>query len=87
MKKIHWFTDKDALATPEGVLVIKNKEVIKQIQKVLRLDEGERIVVRTIGATFEGVISKFNPGSIEISQIEEIQSLYSFVFLKKINLN
>jgi 16S rRNA (uracil1498-N3)-methyltransferase len=76
MKKIHWFTDKEALATQDGILFIKNKEVIKQIQKVLRLEEGERIVVRTIGATFEGIISKISPLTIEVSGIEEIQSLY-----------
>ena len=76
MKKIHWFTDKDAIATPEGVLFIKNKDVIKQIQKVLRLEEGEKIVVRTIGATFTGLITKISSLGVELNQIEEIQSLY-----------
>lgn len=76
MKKIHWFTDKDAIATPEGVLFIKNKEVIKQIQKVLRFDEGQKIVVRTIGATFEGIITKLSSPVIEVSDIKEIESLY-----------
>lgn len=77
MKKIHWFTDKDAIATPQGELCIKNKEVIKQIKKVLRLEEGERIAVRTMGATFEGVISFISNLEILLSNIQEVESLYS----------
>lgn len=77
MKKIHWFTDKDAIATPQGELCIKNKEVIKQIKKVLRLEEGERIAVRTMGATFEGVISSLSNLEILVSNIQEVESLYS----------
>lgn len=77
MKKIHWFTDKDAIATPQGELCIKNKEVIKQIKKVLRLEEGERIAVRTMGATFEGTISSLSNLEILLSHIEEVESLYS----------
>lgn len=76
MKKIHWFTDKDSLATPDGKLFIKNKEVIKQIQKVLRIEVGETIVVRTIGAPFEGEIESITSFEIVLSNIREVESIY-----------
>lgn len=76
MKKIHWFTDKDAIATPQGELFIKNKEVIKQIHKVLRLEVGEFVVVRTIGATFKGIIYSMTSFEIVLSHVEEVESIY-----------
>jgi 16S rRNA (uracil1498-N3)-methyltransferase len=76
MKKIHWFTDKDALATPQGELYIKNKDVIKQILKVLKLEEGENIIVRTSGAAFGGVIHSVTSFEIILNQIEEVVSHY-----------
>ncbi len=77
MKKIHWFTDTDAIATPDKQLHIRNKEVISQICKVLKLKTGEKIVVRTYGATFEGIITQALQDKVILSDIQEVEPLYT----------
>lgn len=76
MKKIHWFTDQDAKISSDNILYIQNKEVIKQIQKVLRLDVGESVVIRTGDTTVEGTLAHIIPSEIQVSDIKEIKSTY-----------
>lgn len=76
MKKIHWFTDQDTHISSDNILYIQNKEVIKQIQKVLRLSVGESVVIRTGETTMEGTLAQITPSEIQISNSKEIKSIY-----------
>lgn len=73
MKKIHWFTDKSAIATPEGELYVHDSGVIGQISRVLKLRVGERLVVRTQFAAFEGTLSEISRQRATLVRIEELQ--------------
>lgn len=55
MKKIHWFTDKTMPTTLKAgdAFDITEREVVTQIFKVLKLQKGEHVVVKTDVCTYE----------------------------------
>ncbi len=71
MKKIHWFTTKNTVFEGQKEISIKETEIIKQISKVLRLEVGESIVLKTETSAFDGVLSEISRDEIKVSNIKE----------------
>lgn len=55
MKKIHWFTDTSILKDLErgDSFEIRDKEVVKQVYRVLKLQKGEHIILKNVSFGYE----------------------------------
>ena len=76
MKKIHWFTDK---TIPKDLKMgdsfeITNKELVKQIDKVLKLQKDEHIFIKNEGFGYEAVLTDVSSKNIAISIINKKES-------------
>ncbi len=83
MKKIHWFTVPNTVLANKETISITDIEVVRQISKVLRLEAGESIVVKTNQTAYEGIISKVTREEIIISDVNEKERSESY---KKVSL-
>lgn len=73
MKKIHWFTDK---TIPKDLKMgdpfeITNKELVKQIDKVLKLQKDEHIFIKNEGFGYEAVLTDVSSKNVAISIIHK----------------
>ncbi len=73
MKKIHWFTVPDSTQLSNTSCVITDTEVINQIQKVLRLQTGERVVLKSSLRAFEGTLDEVTKFKVTLTDIKEIE--------------
>lgn len=69
MKKIHWFTDK---TTPKNLKVgdsfeIIDKELVRQIYKILKLQKDEHIVIKNQDLGYEAVLRDISSKKVTIS--------------------
>lgn len=71
MKKIHWFTVKNIIPAGEIETTITDHEVIRQISKVLKLQAGERVVLKTDQTAFEGILSLVSRNEVVVSELVE----------------
>lgn len=71
MKKIHWFTITQPIPTGAIEISITEGEVVRQISKVLRLEVGESVVLKTDRTAFEGVLSLVSRDEIIVSELVE----------------
>ncbi len=83
MKKIHWFTVPNTVLSDKNIISITDSEIIRQISKVLRLEAGERIVLRTNQTAYEGVLSHVSRNEVVVSEIVEKERGESY---KKVSL-
>lgn len=72
MKKIHWFTVPDTTQLSQTSCTITDSEVINQIQKVLRLQTGERVVLKSSTRAFEGTLDEVTKFRVTLTDIKEI---------------
>lgn len=73
MKKIHWFTDKtisDSLGAGD-LFDIENKEVVKQILRVLKLQKGEEIVIKNSNCAYICEIIAVSQEKISVSVLHK----------------
>jgi 16S rRNA (uracil1498-N3)-methyltransferase len=75
MKKIHWFTINTVLKNLEAgeLFEITEKELVKQIFKVLKLQKGEFIVLKSKDFVYECELVEVTQEKITVSIIEEKQ--------------
>jgi len=71
MKKIHWFTIVDDSNLSDSSCTINDQDVINQIQKVLKLQIGERVVVKSSMRAFEGTLSEIS--KFKITLVDSVQ--------------
>jgi 16S rRNA (uracil1498-N3)-methyltransferase len=83
MKKIHWFTTTNSIPTGQNEISLIDTEVIKQISKVLKLEVGERVVLKNNQSAFEGVLSFVSRSEVRVSELVEKERNESY---KKISL-
>jgi 16S rRNA (uracil1498-N3)-methyltransferase len=83
MKKIHWFTITQSIPTGANEITITENEVVRQISKVLRLEVGESVVIKTEQTAFEGVLSLVSRNEVIVSELTEKERGKSY---KKISL-
>ena len=95
MKKIHWFTDttiQEELGVGE-MFDITEKENVKQIFKILKLQKNECIVIKTNNFVYECKITEVTRDKVTVSILNKkqvvTQQKISLVFCipKKITLN
>ena len=73
MKKIHWFTIVDDSNLSAGSCTITDQEVINQISKVLRLQKGEQVVVKSSIRVFEGTLDEISKSEITLVDVTELE--------------
>jgi 16S rRNA (uracil1498-N3)-methyltransferase len=83
MKKIHWFTVTNSTPSNKNTFTIQDEEVVRQISRVLKLEVGESVVIKTDETAFEGVIQQVSREEVTISNLKEKIQDISF---KKISL-
>lgn len=83
MKKIHWFTSMDAQLKENSEYTLNQPDLVRQIYKVLRLEAGEFIVIKTAESTFECTIQEIHKTEIKIMVGNTIKSLST---IKELNL-
>jgi len=83
MKKIHWFTVTNSTPSNKNTFTIQDEEVVRQISRVLKLEAGESVVIKTDETAFEGVIQQVSREEVTISNLKEKTQDISF---KKISL-
>lgn len=83
MKKIHWFTVTNSTPSNKNTFTIQDEEVVRQISRVLKLEVGESVVIKTDETAFEGVIQQVSREEVTISNLKEKIQDVSF---KKISL-
>lgn len=83
MKKIHWFTVSNTVLTDGNTISITDSQNIKQISKVLRLEVGERVVLKAQNTAYAGVLSRISSDEIIVSELLEKEKNASF---KKVSL-
>jgi len=83
MKKIHWFTVTNSTPSNKNTFTIQDEEVVRQISRVLKLEAGELVVIKTDETAFEGVIQQVSREEVTISNLKEKIQDISF---KKISL-
>jgi 16S rRNA (uracil1498-N3)-methyltransferase len=73
MKKIHWFTDKTIpkdLKTGDS-FEITDKELMKQIYKVLKLQKDESIVIKNEGFGYEAILIDVSSKNVVVSILDK----------------
>ncbi len=83
MKKIHWFTVTNSTPSNKNTFTIQDEEVVKQISRVLKLEAGEAVVIKTDETAFEGVITEVSREEVTVSNLKEKVQDVSF---KKVSL-
>jgi 16S rRNA (uracil1498-N3)-methyltransferase len=83
MKKIHWFTVPNTVLTNSNTISITDTEIVKQISKVLRLEVGEEVVLKTQQTAFIGVLSLVSRNEVIVSELVEKERNQSY---KKVSL-
>ncbi len=83
MKKIHWFTVPNTVLANKNTITISDSEIIKQISKVLRLEVGEQVVLKTNQTAYEGVVSLVSRNEVVVSELVEKERTGSY---KKVSL-
>lgn len=78
MKKIHWFTVTNSSPSNKNTFTIQDEEVVKQISRVLKLEVGESVVIKTDETAFEGKISEVTREEVTVSDMKEMIQPASF---------
>jgi len=72
--KIHRFLITEKIT--EGEMVVQNKELIHQLQNVLKLKTGELIIIFNNQGEFQGIIKDLTKKSLKLSAVAKNQRVY-----------